>query len=198
MSQSDYLIGIAARRPDSDAPGDRYRHYEIAGAGHASPFELFYSAKPEDIVKAGRNVPPMECNEGPRSRFPTSVSFNAILRNLDRWVSRDIPPPRAEPIQVVNGQPVLDMHENVVGGVRSPYVDVPTSTWFGNATGASFCFIAGWERPFSAEKLQELYPTHGSYVSKVQDSVRQLTDEGFITDPDGREIVKEAAQADVP
>ena len=46
MSQSDYLIGIAARRPDSDAPGDRYRHYEVAGAGHASPDELYYSAGP--------------------------------------------------------------------------------------------------------------------------------------------------------
>jgi hypothetical protein len=198
MSQSDYLSGIAARRPDSDAPADRYRHYEIAGAGHASPFELFYSAKPEDIVRAGRTVPPMGCNEGPRSRFPTSVSFNAILANLDSWVRRGVVPPRAEPIQVVGGQPVLDQHGNVVGGVRSPYVEVPTATWHGNATGASFCFIAGWEEPFSAEKLRALYPTHGSYVSKVVDSVRDLVDERFITAADGVEIVREASHADVP
>ena len=46
MSQSDYLIGIGARRPDSDAPADRYRHYEMAGAGHATPDELYYSAAP--------------------------------------------------------------------------------------------------------------------------------------------------------
>jgi Alpha/beta hydrolase domain len=198
MSQSDYLAGITARRPDSDAPADRYRHYEIAGAGHASPFELYYSAKPEDIVKAGRAVPPMSCNEGPRSRFPTGVSFNAILQNLDLWVRRGISPPRADPIQVVDGQPVLDEHGNVVGGVRSPYVDVPTSTWHGNATGASFCFIAGWEEPFSAEKLRALYPTHGAYVSKVIHNVNELTAQRFITNADGRDIVGEAAHADVP
>ena len=198
MSQSDYLTGITARRPDSDAPGDRYRHYEIAGAGHASPFELYYSAKPEDIVRAGRAVPPVACNEGPRSRFPTSVAFNAILRNLELWVRSGIGPPHADPIQVVNGQPVLDDHGNVVGGVRSPYVDVPTATWHGNATGASFCFIAGWEEPFSAEKLQALYPTHGIYVRKVARSAFELTRNRFITLPDAWEIVREAAHADVP
>jgi hypothetical protein len=198
MSQSDYLIGIASRRPDSDAPGDRYRHYEIAGAGHASPFELFYSAKPEDIVSAGREVPPMSCNEGPRSRFPTSVSFNAIFQNLDLWVRHGIRPPRAEPIRVSGGAPVLDEHGNVVGGVRSPYVDVPTSTWFGNATGASFCFIAGWERPFTAEKLQALYPSHGRYVARVVRNVGELVADRFITVPDGVELIREAARADVP
>jgi Alpha/beta hydrolase domain len=198
MSQSDYLTGITARRPDSDAPRDRYRHYEIAGAGHASPFELYYSAKPEDIVKAGRAVPPVACNEGPRSRFPTSVAFNAILRNLEQWVRNGIRPPHAEPIQVVNGQPVLDEHGNVVGGVRSPYVDVPTATWHGNATGASFCFIAGWEEPFSQEKLETLYPTHGTYVRKVARSAFELTRDRFITLPDALGIVREAAHSDIP
>ena len=198
MSQSDYLTGITARRPDSDAPGDRYRHYEVAGAGHASPFELYYSAKPEDIVKAGRPVPPMNCNEGPRSRFPTSVAFDAILQNLELWVDRGITPPHADPIEVVDGQPVLDEHGNVVGGVRSPYVDVPTSTWHGNATGASFCFIAGWEEPFSAQTLQTLYPTHGTYVSKVAHDTVRLTAQRFITAADGVEMIREAAQSIVP
>ena len=40
MSQSDYLRGITARRPDSDVPTDAYRQYEMAGAGHATPDEL--------------------------------------------------------------------------------------------------------------------------------------------------------------
>jgi hypothetical protein len=198
MSQSDYLLGIAARRPDSDARNDPYRHYEVAGAGHASPDELHFSAKPEDIVKANRSVPPLGCNEGPRSRLSMSLATNAILRNLDRWVRRGVAPPRAEPIRVENGQPVLDEHENVIGGVRSPYVDVPTATWFGTATGPSFCFIAGWERPFSEAKLQALYPTHGNYVRKVVRNVRQLVSDRFITLPDGLDLIREAALTDSP
>ena len=198
MSQSDYLIGIASRRADSDAPRDRFRHYEMAGAGHATPDELFYSAKSEDIVKAGRQVPPMSCNEGPRSRFPSSIHFDAALQNLDLWVRRNLRPPRAEPIRVENGAPVLDEFGNVLGGLRSPYVDVPTSTWFGSATGASFCFIAGYERPFDAARLAELYPRHATYVREVIRNVGGLVAKRFLTRRDGLKLILEAARADVP
>jgi len=54
MSQSDHLTGIAGRGPDGNTPPDLYRHYEMAGAAHATPDELFYSARPEDITAAGR------------------------------------------------------------------------------------------------------------------------------------------------
>jgi hypothetical protein len=79
-----------------------------------------------------------------------------------------------DPIVVANGQPVLDAHGNVVGGLRSPFLHAPTSTWFGNSTGASFCFIAGHEVPFSHEQLRELYPTHGRYVAAVAKDVLGL------------------------
>jgi hypothetical protein len=198
MSQSDYLIGIAARRPDSDAPADRFRHYEMAGAGHATPDELNFAAAPADIVKAGRPVPPMSCDEGPRSRFPSKIFFDAAVRNLDWWVRYGIAPPHADPIQVVNGAPVLDEFGNVVGGLRSPYLDVPTSTWFGSSTGASFCFIAGHEVPFDAARLRGLYPTHSAYVRAVAKDTARLVAGRFITLPDGLDIIKEAIRADVP
>ncbi|MGS0688506.1 alpha/beta hydrolase domain-containing protein [Nakamurella sp. GG22] len=198
MSQSDYLRGITSRRPDSDWPSDRYRGYEMAGAGHATPTELEFAALPEDIIKGGRDVPPMECNEGPRSRFPSSIFFDAILHNLDLWVRKDVPPPHGSPIVVQNGQPVLDEFGNVQGGLRSPYVDVPTSTWNGTSTGASFCFIAGHEIPFSAERLRELYPTHSDYVRAVVRDTRALVKQGFITGYDGRMLIREAQRADVP
>ena len=73
-----------------------------------------------------------------------------MLRNLDLWVRYGIRPPHADPIEVVNGAGVLDEFGNVVGGLRSPYLDVPTSTWFGSTPGAGFCVIAGHEVPFDA------------------------------------------------
>ncbi len=135
MSQSDYLRSMAARRPDSDQAPDLYRNYEIAGAGHATQDELNFAAQPSDIEKAKRPVPSMECNEGVRSRFPSSLPFNAIFANLDLWVRKGIAPPHAENIRVENNAPALDAAGNVTGGIRTPYVDVPTSTWFGNLTG---------------------------------------------------------------
>ena len=198
MSQSDYLIGIAGRRPDSDAPADRFRHYEMAGAGHATPDELNFAAAPADIVRAGRAVPPMSCNEGPRSRFPNRIFFDAALRNLDLWVRHGIAPPHADPITVVDGAPVLDEFGNVTGGLRSPYLDVPTSTWFGASTGASFCFIAGHEVPFDSARLAGLYPSHGHYVRAVVEDTGRLVAGRYITASDGVDLIREAVHADVP
>lgn len=192
MSQSDYLRGIGSRRPDSDAAGDRYRHYEMAGAGHATPDELYYSARPEDIVAAGRSVPPGECNEGPRSRFPSSIFFDAALRNMDRWVRDGIAPPRAEPILVRDGQPVLDSLGNVQGGLRSPYLDTPTSTWYGSATGASFCYIAGYEVPLPRATLERLWRNRALYVYRVSRNVSGLKAQGFLTDYDALDLRLEA------
>jgi hypothetical protein len=198
MSQSDYLLGIASRRPDGDTRQDRFRHYEMAGAAHATPDELYYSAAPADIVQAGRPVPPAACNEGPRSRFPSSIHFDAALQNLDLWVRRRLPAPHGESISVVDGVPVLDAFGNVTGGLRSPFVDVPTSTWYGSSTGASFCFIAGHEVPFDQATLDELYPSHGAYVRAVARNVRDLVDDRLLTRHDGVALIRDAAESDVP
>ena len=198
MSQSDYLLGSASKRPDSDAPGDRYRHYEMAGAAHATPDELEFSAAPADIVRAGRDVPAASCNEGPRSRFPSSIHFDAALRNLDLWVRYDVPPPHADPIHVSDGAPVLDRFGNVTGGLRSPFVDVPTSTWFGSSTGAGFCFIVGHEVPFSEATLQSLYPSHRAYVGAVARDTLKLVARRFLTWQDGLGLIRDAAVSDVP
>jgi alpha/beta hydrolase family protein len=195
MSGSDYLTGIAARRPDGDQAPDLYRNYEIAGSAHATPEELNFAAAPADITKAGRAVPPMSCNEGPRSRFPNSVAFNAILQNLDLWVRRKVPAPHADAIRVENGAPALDRFGNVTGGIRSPYVDVPTSTWFGNSTGESFCRIAGHEVSFDAARIGDLYPTHRAYVDAVAKDVAVLVAARFITRDDGADLIAEAAKS---
>jgi len=198
MTQSDYLLAIAARQPDSDTPAERFRNYELAGAGHATPDELRFSAAPTDLVKAGRTVPPMSCKEGPRSRFPSSIGFNAAWRNLVEWVRKGTPPPHADPIHVANGKPVMDEFGNVIGGVRSPFVDVPTAVWSGSSTGESFCFIAGHEQPFDRGRLTQLYPDDKSYVSKVAADVTKLVKERWITREDGDELIAEAKGAAIP
>jgi hypothetical protein len=192
MSGSDYLSGIAARREDSDAPDDRYRNYEIAGSAHASPDELNFAAAPGDIEKGGRAVPPMDCNEGPRSRFPNGPAFNAILRNLDRWVRDGVAPPRVDNIQVENNQPILDAVGNHTGGIRSPFVDVPTSRWFGNSTGASFCRIAGHEIPLDGAALKARYGTADAYLKAVRENIDQLVKQRVLLAADGELLMQDA------
>ena len=170
----------------------------MAGAAHATPDELLYAAAPADIARAGRAVPSLVCNEGPRSRFPSSIHFDAIVRNLDLWVRRGIAPPHRRPIEVRGGAAVLDRFGNVVGGLRSPYVDVPTSTWLASATGPGFCAIAGWERRFPRARLRQLYPTNRAYARAVTRDVRRLERRRFLTSPDALRLIREAQRVDVP
>jgi hypothetical protein len=201
MTTSEYLSfggGVAARLPDSDTPPNLTRNYEIAGAAHATPDELNFAASPADIEKAGRPVPPMDCNEGPRSRFPNGPAFNAIFHNLNLWIRKGTPPPKAEPIDVQDGKAKLDKVGNVIGGVRSPYVDVPTSTWYGSSTGESFCRIAGHEVPFDDAKIKELYPTHKAYVDAVKADADKLVKGRFMIRQDGEEMVEAAEKSGRP
>jgi hypothetical protein len=198
MSQSDYLFALPTRRADSDSNADPYRHYEMAGAAHATPDELYFSAAPADIRKAGRDVPAASCDGFPRSRFPSSIHFDAALTNLDLWVRHRVPPPHADPIAVVNGAPVLDAYGNVTGGLRSPFVDVPTSTWFGSTAGGGFCFIAGHEEPLPQATLDALYPSHGAYVRAVARDVDGLARKRLLTLPDAVKLIVDAARSDVP
>ena len=94
------VSGIAARRPDSDTPQDPYRHYEMAGTGHATPVELYYSAAPGGHRQGRARGAADGLQRGPAQPLPDATSsFDAVLQNLDRWVRTGIAPPRAEPIQ---------------------------------------------------------------------------------------------------
>ena len=88
--------------------------------------------------------------------------------------------------------PVLDPIGNVMGGVRTPYLDVPTSVWAGNSTGASFCRIAGHETKLPDAKLKSLYASHDAYVKAVQADVDKLVKDRMMMAADGDVLVAEA------
>ena len=72
-----------------------------------------------------------------------------------------------------NGSAIArDARGNALGGIRTPAVDVPISRLDGTlAPGKSvICSLFGSRAPFSAAKLQQLYPTHADYVAKVKGS----------------------------
>ncbi len=86
----------------------------------------------------------------------------------------------------------------MTGGIRSPFVDVPVSIWYGNSTGPSFCRIAGHETPFDQARLQELYPTHEAYVRAVTANVETLVSQRFVTREDGDDLIKQAKKTVLP
>jgi hypothetical protein len=83
----------------------------------------------------------------------------------------------------------------MTGGIRSPYVDVPTSTWYGNSTGPSFCRIAGHEVPFDSAKVRARYPSADAYVAAVVANVNQLVTDRWLVREDGDWLIDEARES---
>ncbi|MGD0917687.1 MAG: alpha/beta hydrolase domain-containing protein [Thermodesulfobacteriota bacterium] len=211
-SQSLLGISIAARRADNDSPQDRYRRYEVPGASHINQRGVSLSPMPEDAAKAGISVPPPNCTEIATyglTDFPFEYLMNGAFANLDAWVQSGTPPPKSPRIntKTVPGVPFpvaeLDQYGNALGGVRTPYVDVPIATYRASSTPADpmftlFCSLSGYKVPLEKEVLRQLYPTHDSFVEKVNQKVDALERERLLTRADGQKIKKEAADAAVP
>jgi hypothetical protein len=218
--------GLPYRRPDSDAANDRYRLWEVPGASHVSnDLDVDVITLTLDFVElAGLTVatsPPLGCTHmqfisGPPvgvpgvvdpNTFPFSNVANAAFADLGEWVVSNVPPPRADRIQLTNTMPAAiarDAFGNALGGVRTPFLDVPTATYVPIDTVAhvtqfsGFCILYGYNVPFGQSTLATLYRNHGDYVRQVVHETNDLVKEGFWLQPDAQTVKTSAAQADVP
>jgi hypothetical protein len=199
------------RRPDSDAPSDRYRTWEVAGPAHADnatnpdEFPTFLQLKNTSF---GATMYPFTCKY-PMNAFPFRQQWGLALTDLSRWAAEPASdrwsPPHAQRIQLnPDGSSVKDAHGNEVGGVRSVAVDVPTATYFDTNVplpgDAGFCSntSVGHQEAFSSQTLRQLYRTHGAYVSKVARRAAQLVGEGWLLPVDAVQAVADAAHSDIP
>jgi hypothetical protein len=201
VAQTDVLGTFARRRDDSDAPGDRYRLYEVAGAPHADASFYPYMPTVEDQKKTGFDgflaswpfAAPCQ-PDIPLLRVPImTYVLDAAFANLTRWVRDGVPAPRAERVAVENGgtpqaRVRLDQSGNAVGGVRSPYVDVPTATYFTTTGGPGTCGNLAHQEAFDWARLETLYGSARNYAAKVAASVDQLVKARWLTEADGRRI----------
>ncbi len=130
--------------------------------------------------------------------------MDGAFDNLDRWVTAGTPPPLARHIEAIGdgtaaATVVNDSYGNALGGLRNPYVDVPIGTYYGTTAGAGTCTLLwGHWTPFSHSQLQQLYPTHQSYVTQIQTDVAGLLDNRFLTSADAAAIIQQAQNATVP
>jgi Alpha/beta hydrolase domain len=179
------------RRQDSDELGLQFRLYEFAAIGHVDS---------RDNVR----LLPNPCTK-PLSTFLTQAYFAVTLHHLLRWVDEDIAPPRASRILLDRDESndgstmVLDAHGNPLGGIRSPYVDVPTAKYAPENTAADpvianpseyvrvnglqgaqiMCRLSAYQEPFSQAKLRELYGSKREYLRKFEARLDELEREGW-------------------
>lgn len=195
----------AARQPDTD----RHRAWEIAGTAHADnytfavgfidsgslPLEKLAAAyAPTTKVFGGELEKPMNC--GPQHHYVVQ----AALWQLDRWVDTGKAPPKAPPLKLTEGKsPKLAADANGLaeGGIRTPWVDVPTVRLSGVGNSGGFqAFMVGVGEPLDAATLKRLYPDgKDQYLKKFEASLDATIKAGFILPEDREEIMGLAAHS---
>lgn len=208
MTQSDFnsFGGLNNRRDDGDALGDRFRLWETTGASHmnAAP-SIEPGARPWVPVRPiiePPNLPKFPVSDCQRdfpegfepNTLPLSYLMVSAFESIDRWIHGGAPPPRAPRIETdASGLPKLDADGNALGGVRLPEIAVPAAT-YGTATGA--CFLFGYRKPFSAERLRELYGTREHYLARLSEAAQAQVAQGWLREREARAI--EAAARQIP
>jgi hypothetical protein len=218
--------GLAYRRADSDARNDRYRLWEVPGASHVSndsdaPVITLQLNLAELQGISPSQLAPVGCTHqqfinGPvvgvrgvidPNDYPFAYIANAAFADLTKWIDFNQPPPHAPQIETTSSTPptiVFDKLGNALGGVRTPFVDVPTATYTPTDTVAhttefsGFCFLYGYNTPFSDSTLDSLYRSHPDYFGKVLLDSDALVAQGFWLAPDAQVVVQKARNADVP
>ena len=197
VAQGELIANLASRRADSDDPAGRYRLYEIAGVAHIEKYP--YVALPsfaDQIAAVGsaQGTPEWPFNAKCSPDIPLSdhpllkYSYHAAFLNIDQWVRKGTPPPHADRIQVKDGAIVLDEFGNGMGGVRSPYVDAPTATYFTTSPGPGTCAELGHTMTFDKARLDALYANQGKYTAKVEQSINKMVKDRFLTESDAKRM----------
>jgi len=150
------------------------------------------------VVENSSPIPGIIDCARPVNSGPQHFVVNAALHALERWVRLGAPPPRAPRLEVAGEDFVLDEHGNVLGGIRTNYVDAPIAKLSGlGQTGGGFCFIFGTTDLFDEATLDMLYPDHAAYVAAVEEATDRAVRGRFVLPPDADLIVEQAEQSDI-
>jgi hypothetical protein len=187
-TQTDLIqLGYAAARQPNTS---RIRTWEVAGTSHADEYLVGAAAS-----LLGCTTP---VNDGPQHEV-----VQAAFAAFHTWVDDGTPPAEPPPFRLTGANPValaLDSHGNVIGGVRTPAVDVPVSTLSGAApAGATvLCALFGSTTLFSNATLVGLYRNPSNFVASYQASLDKAIKGGFILTADRAGLLAQAQQVQFP
>ena len=120
-------------------------------------------------------------------------AMQAALAALDQWVRTGKAPPKGVRLATNATTPatmVLDANGNATGGVRSPWMDAPTSKLSGlGQSGGGFAVLFGTTELFDKAKLAQLYPGgKADYLKQVDASISREVKGGFMLKSDAAEV----------
>ncbi|MFE3187748.1 alpha/beta hydrolase domain-containing protein [Nocardia sp. NPDC059240] len=187
-----FMRSIDSRQPDSD----RFRLWELPGAAHADSYTVGASftdsgaLTPAELVErmAPRRNPlgvdfPEPINSGPQHHYVLQRAIAA----LSRWAEGGPAPAQADRLETSAGELVLDHHGNALGGIRTPWLDVPLAVLSGlGQEGGGPAVMFGCTRPLPG-------PPPDNYLTAFRAATDKTVAAGFLLADDVPEILAAAA-----
>jgi len=203
MVQTETDLFVLGSHADRQSDSANFRLWEIAGTSHADIyvswrglFDRGNNTNVVPVIETASPIPVLVTCGKPINTGPQHFVVKAAMAALDNWLRNGIAPSYADRLETA-GSPaafVKDSLGNVLGGVRTPYVDAPIAMLSGEGqTDSVFCSLYGTTELFDSTQLASLYPDHATYVAAVNDSVDNAIGAGFLLQPDG-DLIKTWAQ----
>ncbi|MGI9579484.1 MAG: alpha/beta hydrolase domain-containing protein, partial [Microthrixaceae bacterium] len=192
------VLGYAGARQDDT---DLIRIWEAAGTAHAD-------AQLIRAITGGPRDPSagslLGC-EDPINTGPHKEVLSAGLHGFVEWVAGGEAPPKSPRFEIedgTDGEPQLVRDENsiVIGGIRTPLVDVPVNAPIGDPPEGldggevSLCALFGQTLPFDTETIVAMYGTPEVYLEQFAASAEKAVQAGFLLQPDADALIVEAQQ----
>ena len=202
QSETDVILlgAVDERQPDSEY----FRLWETAGAAHGDNYQLDLGrddvgvgAEKAVVVENNTIFDIFECGQ-PMNSGPMPWVYMAALNALDNWARTDTAAPEVERLAVNDDQSdyQYDNQNNVIGGLRTPYVDAPAARLSGEFNddegGFASCRLAGTTKLFDAATMATLYIDRTGYIAAVSESTDAAVALGVIL-PEDAERIKAAA-----
>ena len=197
------LNSVAMRQPDSSA----FRLWEVAGSAHSDVYTTIKSPQDKgddpavaDVISNNEARPPFIQCKLPVNDGPGHWVAKASIAALDRWVMEGEAAPSA-PLLELNAAGTgfaLDNLGNVLGGIRTPYVDAPVAILSGEGQPddtRDFCRLFGTTLLFEDAMMTELYPTEDDYVNAIDVATDAAAAAGFLLPADAALIKERAAES---
>jgi hypothetical protein len=162
-----------------DEPDNKCRYYEIAGTPHTDILCPVLTS-PSEIEKAGGRLP----NLNPKliddiDDIPMEYYVCGLLDKLHLWAATGKAPEEIEPLRRDGRNFQRDDFGNAVGGLRTPYVDVPIASYVASNPEDPEG-ICGKMTYFTRQQFGQRYGTTEWYWRQFEEYTHRQAKEGWI------------------
>ena len=216
LSEAESETHHGVLREDEDGPEDYYRLYEVAGTSHIATGTASILTNRRQFTDRGWPTVPREIVEA-KSTARIDFVARAVFEAVDHWIKDGLVPPHADRFSYLpkEGRAIRGIMEeslplardrdgNVLGGIRTPWVDIPTATYVPHSSPSPgrclpaahapyadpkmLADLIGHMVPFAPEHLAQRYPSREAYLARYCQRAKELVEEHWLLEEEAAEL----------